>query len=114
MTKKRIDWKTEGPKWAEIYGNWKESGLTQDEYCDQNGVKASEFKMRTKALWDKGFLDPDKKPPRESNFVPVQVKTETTRARNPYCEIRFGSGGRIVIEDKSSLEGLRELVGVLT
>ena len=101
--------------WEEVYGEWKKSGQAQQEYCKTKGIGVSAFKngvVRQRKKVHAKLAD------ESSPFVAVKIKPETAaepkRSESQvYCEIHFGTGGRVVIEDKEALEGLRQLVGAL-
>ena len=102
--------------WEEVYGEWKKSGQAQQEYCKTKGIGVSAFKNGVVRQRKKGQakLANEGRP-----FVAVKIKPETDAEpkrleSQAYCEIRFGTGGRVVIEDKEALEGLRQLVGALS
>ena len=120
--KKQINWKEEAGKWQGHYEDWRVSGVTQKEYCKEKGLRFDEFKARIQMMREKGLLGPCNsgflaKPiqvQKRSGFSEVKI-TGAPESATPdvYCEIRFGSSGRLVIENEGSLEKLRELVGVL-
>ena len=113
MKSKGLRWKVEGPKWLEEYRKWEASGQSQVRYCQANDISYGTLKIRIKQLREKGLLGASDLGPQKSKFVPVQLKTESKAAEpRPYCEMRFSQAGRIIIESRESLEGLRELVGI--
>ena len=73
MANTEIDPKTEShrePDWPQHFERWRQSGLTQSEYCRQVGLSRHRFKY-----WRRK-LEPGRKK-RESGFVPVQVRAAT-------------------------------------
>lgn len=120
--RKQINWKEEASKWQAQYNDWRVSGLSQKEYSENKGLRLNEFKSRIQMMRAKGLMAPGDKRVL-SKLVQARIRpgfsevkiTGVPKATAPeaYCEIRFGDSGRIVIENESSLEKLRELVGAL-
>jgi len=108
--KKQLNWKVEAGKWQGHYDEWLGSGLSQKAYCEAKGIRVEAFKTRLQMMRNKGILGPATR----SGFSEVKITGKpVTGDPDVYCEIRFGSSGRIVIEKEGSLEKLRELVGAL-
>ena len=93
-----------------IYKDWQNSGLSQNRYCDANGLKKSLFKSelyklrkrrRTNGLEIRGF-----------NLVKLPEKVKE-KPKEAYCEIRFTGGRRVTFSDKESLLGLKSLISDL-
>ena len=103
--------------WVRHYEDWKQSGLTQMEYCDENGLTFSEFKTQINEASQKGIIQrtgPDK-PTFRSSFVSATVrKSEPEKGndeRGPYCELVFAGRHRVRIDSPDSMGYLRELLG---
>lgn len=120
--RKQINWEVDASKWQGHYDDWVVSGISQKEYSKNKGLRLNEFKSRIQMMRAKGILAPGDKRVLAKMvqaqirpvFSKVKITGEPKRTESEaYCEIRFGGGGRIVIENEGSLEKLRELVGAL-
>ena len=89
-------------EWQRRICEWKESGLTQVEYCNQNELKTSAF-----LYWRKKF---SKKEPTEASFVQVRM------AANRFCPIRIEIGNRYCVEVGNGYDpaALEHIVGLLS
>ena len=97
--------------WKTHYESWKESGLTQIQYCEQERIGYSTFKSKIKMLRTSGVLEPAYNRQTESLtdqpcFEPVIVENEN----EPYCEIAISGAGRIIIEQPEGFQQLKELL----
>ena len=116
MRKTRLSRKEESRKWANVYREWKGSGQKQRAFCEEKGIAYWTFKEQIKILREMGEL---KSVAKRGLFVPVKIKAETDAADKDqegqsYCEIRFGTGGRVIIEDREALDGLGQIVGAMS
>ena len=89
--------------WRNRLEEWKESGLTQVEYCRQNNLKMAQF-----FYWNKKFSDKKPTPP---SFVQVPIP-----AVNRSWPIRIEIGNRFSVElghgyDPAALE---HIIGILS
>ena len=95
------------------YNGWKESGLTQKEFCKRQDIKFSDFKMGLYQCRKKGLLDEHKKYSL-SSFREVQITENSPSKKDvPYCEIRFSEQDKITISSKESLSSLKGLIECL-
>lgn len=77
MANTEIDPKTEShrePDWPQHFARWRQSGLTQSEYCRQVGLSRHRFKYWRRKLEP---AEARRRKKRESGFVPVQVRAST-------------------------------------
>ena len=80
MTNSEIPPKMESdqePDWVEHFTQWRQSGLTQREYCRQAGLSRHRFKYWRRKLEPEQF---GSRNPRASGFVPVQVERPRVEA----------------------------------
>lgn len=72
----KLEFKQE-PDWPEHFTQWRQSGLTQREYCRQAGLSRHRFKYWRRKLEPEQF---GSRSPRKSGFVPVQVQRPQVEA----------------------------------
>ena len=65
------------PHWQEHFTQWRQSGLTQMEYCRQAGLSRHRFKYWRRKLEPEEF---GSRSQRKSGFVPVQVQRRQVEA----------------------------------
>lgn len=65
------------PDWPEHFKQWRQSGLTQSEYCSQAGLSRHRFKYWRRKLEPETFRS---RRERGSGFVPLQVETSPVAA----------------------------------
>lgn len=116
MRKSSLSRKEDSTKWAHLYREWKGNGQKQRAFCEEKGISYWTFKDQIKILRRKGEL---KSAAKMGEFVPVKIKAEADTADKDqegqaYCEIRFGTGGRVIIEDRKALDGLGQIVGAMS
>ena len=116
MKESSLSRKEESTKWDYLYREWKGSGQKQRAFCEEKGIAYWTFKDQIKILREMGVL---KSAAKKGAFVPVKIKAEADVANKDqegqsYCEIRFGTGGRVIIEDREALEGLGQIVGAMS
>lgn len=116
MRESSLSRKEESTKWAYLYREWKGSGQKQRTFCEEKGIAYWTFKDQIKILRNKGVL---KSAAKRGSFVPVKIKAEADASDKDqedksYCEIRFGTGGRVIIEDREALDGLGQIVGAMS
>ena len=91
------------------YEGWKTSGLTQREYCEQEGIKFHIFKSKLYQLRKEGKL-PKRGESEKKVFQEMQiVDTISDKEKSPYCEISFSDTDKITISSKESFRLLRGL-----
>ncbi len=101
-------------KWLRLHLEWQESGEPQKAYCEGKGIKYGCFSRATYRARRKERESRSPEKPRGFEALVIAKKEEPiSLGSKPYCEIRFGGGGRIVIETKDSVAGLRQLMGAL-
>lgn len=98
--------------WIRLYEEWQGSGQKQDIFCKNAGLNYYTFKQQTSRLIQSGEVKSlRKRDSTEEAFVPIVVGgSQKKESEAPYCEIRFRSGGRIIVEE---LKGIRELGQIL-
>jgi hypothetical protein len=90
-------------EWRNRLNEWKESGLTQVEYCRQNDFKISKFHY-----WRKRFSE---KKPTEPSIVQVPMTSA-----NRFCPIRIEIGSRYCVEVGNGYDptALEHIIGFLS
>lgn len=119
LTKKRL---AQVKKWVEAYAGWQESGLGQRDYCEQAGLKYTQFKDGIKSARQAGAIEQSRRKSAEiarfseeqAGFARVKI-VESSQLEAPkapaYCEIRFNGQGGIRIESVESFRDFMELIG---
>jgi hypothetical protein len=77
MATTEIDPKAESPRdldWPQHFERWRQSGLTQSEYCRQAGLSRHRFKYWRRKLEP---AEVQRRRKRASGLVPVQVRAST-------------------------------------
>lgn len=89
-------------EWQSRIVEWKESGLSQVEYCKQNDLKISKF-----LYWRKKFSEK----PTDPSFVQVPITSA-----NRFCPIRIEIGNRYCVEVGNGYEpaALEHIIGFLS
>lgn len=94
-----------------IYSEWKKSGKTQREFCEEKGLRLSWFKYHLFEERRLGVLgDGD-----EIGFVPVQIADTERKAelQDAYCEILFYGKQGIRIETLETVACIKSLMAVV-
>jgi hypothetical protein len=119
-------------QWSKRVAQWQASGLSQAEFCRQNGIKLTTFnfwKLRVlkqqpgPTLHRKPRVSAASHPPEKrkrvrtastpaARFVPVVVRPDTARSEW-WCEIACRNGRVLRLREKAPSETLRELVADL-
>ena len=92
------------PDWPEHFKQWRQSGLTQSEYCSQAGLSRHRFKYWRRKLEPETFRSRRK---RGSGFVPLQVKTSTVA---PSLSLRLPNGLVLHGIDATNVDLVKRLV----
>src|SRR3954465_10128900 len=81
---------------------WKQSGLSQKVYCEQQAVKYHVFHY-----WYKLYRDqhqqaaPEPEPKRSATFIPLMLSTSSATA---FVELHLSSGQRLVFHQVISVD----------
>ena len=93
--------------WQSHFVRWRESGLTQSEYCRQAQLSRHRFKYWRNKL-DATVKRRRKKP--KSGFVPVQVRGSTSEAG---LSLRLANGMELRGIDAGNVELVRRVIAQL-
>jgi hypothetical protein len=107
MATTEIDPKAESPRepdWPQHFERWRQSGLTQSEYCRQEQLSRHRFKYWRRKLEPEGVRRRRK---RESGFVPVQVRASTG---TPSLSLSLPNGMVLRGIDAGNVDLVRRLV----
>lgn len=84
--------------------SWKQSGLSQKAYCEQNNIRYHVFHYWYKRLREQqGVVE-------EGTFVPLNVKTSTFPVCNSAIEILLPDGKRILFHQPVGADFLKALI----
>ena len=83
---------------------WKQSGLSQKAYCEQNNIRYYVFHY-----WYKRYRD-QQGAVEDSTFVPLNVKPSTFPVSNSAIEILLPDGKRILFHQPVSADYLKALI----
>jgi hypothetical protein len=86
-----------------VIEEWRQSGLTQKEYCRQHNLVYHQFHY-----WYRKYREQQPAPELSSAFV--QIKPAITTS-TPFAELFFPGGGRVVFHQPVSIEYLKGLAG---
>jgi len=104
-------------KWVQQYEDWRSSGMSQARYCKTKGESLWTFKSKVRTLIQAGKIKRQhQKKVTEfvlPAFAPVAVVGNSELAADPYCEIRFRAGGRLIIEEIDGIKALGQMLGAL-
>ena len=92
------------PNWPEHFERWRQSGLTQIEYCRQEELSRHRFKYWRRKLDPEAF---GHRPKRESGFVPVKVQRSTVETN---LSLALPNGMVVRGIDAGNIELVRPLV----
>jgi hypothetical protein len=87
-----------------MIGSWKQSGLSQKAYCEQNNIRYHVFHY-----WYKRFRD-EQDAIDDATFVPLNVKPSTFPVSNSAIEILLPDGKRILFHQPVSPDYLKALI----
>ena len=100
-------------QFRQIYDEWKNSGLSVQQYCENTGLTESRF-----YYW-KAKLKAESLPAACGSFIPVKLsgKSSVYQARNAtgkaLCEVEYPNGVVVRVTSDMSLEQLRQMVTLL-
>jgi hypothetical protein len=83
---------------------WKQSGLSQKAYCEQNNIRYHVFHYWYKRFRDQGGSIED------GTFVPLNVKPSTFSVSNSAVEIVLPDGKRILFHQPVGPDYLKALI----
>ena len=84
--------------------SWKQSGLSQKVYCEQNNIRYHVFHYWYKRFRDQGGAIED------GTFVPLNVKPSTFPVSNSTIEFVLPDGRRILFHQSVSPDYLKALI----
>ena len=87
-----------------MIGSWKESGLSQKAYCEQNRVRYYVFHY-----WYKRYRDKQSNSS-ESAFIPLNVKPSFSDATCANIEVVLADGKRVLFHQAVSSDFLKALI----
>ena len=97
----------------QIHEEWKQSGLSVQQYCESTGLKESRF-----YYW-RSKLKEESLPSSCGSFIPVKMsgKTSVCSAKNAsgkaLCEIEYPNGVVVRVTTDMTLDQLRQMVTLL-
>jgi hypothetical protein len=86
---------------------WKQSGLSQKLYCEQQGVKYHVFHYWYKLYRDQHHSAQESEPKSPATFIPLTLSTAPTVA---FVELHLSGGHRLVFHQMVSAEYLKALI----
>jgi hypothetical protein len=92
------------PDWPQHFERWRQSGLTQSEYCRQAGLSRHRFKYWRRQLEP---TEVRRRRKRASGFVPVQVRPSTAA---PSLTLTLPNGMVLRGIDAGNVELVKRLV----
>jgi len=87
-----------------MVGDWKQSGLSQKAYCEQNQIRYHVFHY-----WYKRYRD-EQSNYSEPAFIPLNVKPSFSDARCANIEVVLADGRRILFHQAVSSDFLRAVI----
>ena len=87
-----------------MIGSWKQSGLSQKAYCEQNNIRYYIFHYWYKRFRDQHGVVGD------ASFVPLNVKPSTFPVSNSAIEFVLPDGKRILFHQAVSADYLKTLI----
>ena len=87
-----------------MVGSWKQSGLSQKAYCEQNNIRYHVFHY-----WYKRYRD-EQDAGEDVAFIPLNVKPSTFPVPNSAIEILCPDGKRILFHHTVSSDFLKALI----
>lgn len=97
-------------EWLERIQSWRDSGLSQKAWCQQNSVRASQF-----GYW-KRKLDTTPRPTSQqpAAFVPVATTPHAATTESALLTVSLPNGIQVSGIDQDNLTLVQKLVGVLS
>lgn len=86
--------------------NWQAGGLTQADYCQQNGLNAKTF-----SRWFRTYQQSN--PDTEPQLIPIKIKPDTPSPTPEVLRLRLSSGSLLELPDTISPRWLAELLQCL-
>lgn len=99
---------------------WRESDLTQKDFCIREGIARSTFQY-----WCRNY-DPDypskfkkdeqsaEAPPRQERFIPIELSATVSTSHLGDFELIYTNGVRLRCPSSVSMDDLRKLIGLQT
>lgn len=100
---------SEAHDWHEHFARWRESGLSQSDYCRQAGLSRHKFKYWRRKL-EPASLKKRRHKKRDSGFVPLQVQPAP---REPGLSLSLPNGMILHGIDAANVELVTRLVSKL-
>ncbi len=100
-------------QFRQIYDEWKQSGLSIQQFCENTGIKESRF-----YYWQ-SKLKAESLPSAYGKFIPVKLSGKSTvnSAKNsgskPLCEVEYPNGVIVRVTSDMTLDQLRQMVTLL-
>ena len=100
-------------QFRQIYEDWKQSGLSVQQYCGNTGLTESRF-----YYW-KSKLKAESLPAACGSFIPVKMSGKASAysagnaSGNSLCEIVYPNGVVVRVTSDMTLEQLRQMVTLL-
>ena len=100
-------------QFRQIYDDWKRSGLSVQQYCENTGLTESRF-----YYW-RAKIQAESLPSSCGSFIPVKMsgKTSVCSAKNAsgkaLCEIEYPNGVVVRVTTDMTLDQLRQMVTLL-
>ena len=98
-------------QFRQLHGEWKQSGLSIQQYCEKTGLTESRF-----YYW-RSKLKEEPLPTSCGSFIPVKMsgKSSVYSARNAsgLCEIEYPNGVVVRVTSDMTLDQLRQMVTLL-
>lgn len=88
----------------QMIGSWKQSGLSQKAYCEQNNIRYYVFHY-----WYKRYRDQQSEVI-DGAFVPLNVKPSTFPVTNSAIEVLLPDGKRILFHQPVGPDYLKALI----
>jgi hypothetical protein len=86
---------------------WKQSGLSQKVYCEQQGVKYHVFHYWYKLYRDQQQAAPAPEPKPAATFIPLMLSASSA---TPFAELRLATGHCLVFHQMISADYLKTLI----
>lgn len=96
-----------------LYDDWKQSGLSVQQYCENTGLKESRF-----YYW-RSKLVAESQPAGCGNFIPVKLPGKSSLYSSGHasgkalCEIEYPNGVVVRVTSDMTLDQLRQMVTLL-
>lgn len=103
------------PQWQALVEGWAESGLTQHQYCTQQGISVTSFhRWRERLGQEADHGDPGSSEAAPMRLLPVQWHEEPVPSRSgPALTLVLATGLRVEVAAHFEAETLRRLLAVV-